>query len=108
MAAGGAAMAWSASGNEKGGQLRSISVFVTHDHRGAKITTILLMLPHHTPRALCGGVKKNTDSPVKGMILFAQGEGGGGKVMVESAPPVSPWSACFLLLLVRRIFSDFF
>ena len=84
-------MALSAGGDEKGGQLRSISVFVTHDHRGAKITTILLMLPHHTPRALCGGVKKNTDSPVKGMILFAQGEGGGegGKGHGRKCPPPS-------------------
>ena len=28
--------------------------------------------------------------------------------MVESAPPVSLWSACFLLLFARRIFSDIF
>jgi hypothetical protein len=48
-------------------------------------------LPHRTPRALCGSVEKNTDSLVKGMILFDQGggrgEGRGEKVMVESAPP---------------------
>jgi len=37
MAAGGAAMASSASGDKKGGQLRSVSVFVTHDHRVGKI-----------------------------------------------------------------------
>ena len=45
------------------------------------------MLPHHTLRALCGSVEKNTESLVKGMILFAQGKGGGGRVMVKSAPP---------------------
>jgi len=42
----------------------------------------------------------------------------GEKVMVESAPPVSPWSACFCLFLLvfccclherlRRIFSNIF
>ena len=45
----------------------------------------------------------------KGMILFAQGKGGGGgkRSWPKALPPVSPWSACFLLLLARRIFSDF-
>ena len=77
--------------------------------RGAKIKPILPTLPHRAPRALCGSIKKNTDSLVKGIILCDQEGGGeerGGKVMVESAPPVSPWSACFLLLFVQRIFSD--
>ena len=65
-------------GDKKGGQLRSVSVFVTHEHRGgANITPILPTLPHCTPRALCGSIKKNTDSLVKGMILFDQGRGGG-------------------------------
>jgi hypothetical protein len=36
MAAGGAAMASSAGGDKKGGQLRSISVFVIHEHHGGK------------------------------------------------------------------------
>ena len=34
VAAGGAAMASSAGGDKKGGQLQSISVFVTHEHHG--------------------------------------------------------------------------
>ena len=46
------------------------------------------MLRHPPLRALCHSVKKNTDSLVKGMILFAQGGGlEGDKVMVKSAPP---------------------
>ena len=36
VAAGGMAMALSAGGDKKGGQLQSVSVFVTHDHRGGK------------------------------------------------------------------------
>jgi len=46
-------------------------------------------LRHRTPRALRRSVKTNTDSLVKGMILFDQGggEGRGEKVMVEIAPP---------------------
>ena len=41
---------------------------------------ILPTLLHHTPRALCGSVEINTDSLVKGMILFDQGgEGGEGE-----------------------------
>jgi len=36
VAAGGAAMASSAGGDKKGGQLRSVSVFVTHEHHGGK------------------------------------------------------------------------
>jgi len=36
VAAGGAAMASSAGGDIKGGQLRSVSVFVTHEHHGGK------------------------------------------------------------------------
>jgi len=56
---------------------------------GAKITPILRTLRHRTPRALCRSIETNTDSLVKGMILFDQGGGGGegGKVMVESAAP---------------------
>jgi len=40
---------------------------------GGEITPIWMTLPHCTPRALCGCVKKNNDSLVKGMILFDQG-----------------------------------
>ena len=62
-----------------------------------------------SPRALCHSIKTNTDSPVKGMILFDQGgggRGGGKRSWSKALPPVSPWSACFLLLFARRIFSD--
>jgi len=98
----GAAMASSAGGDKKGGQLRSVSVFVTHKHH------------HRTPRALCGSDEKNTDSLVKGMILFDQrggGRGGGERSWSKVLPPVSPWSAffrLFLLLFARSIFSDIF
>jgi hypothetical protein len=44
---------------------------------GVKIKQISPTLPHRTPRALCGSVEKNTDSLVKGMLLFDQGGGGG-------------------------------
>jgi len=38
-------------------------------------------LRHRTPRASCRSVEKNTDSLVKGMILFDQGgEGGEGEI----------------------------
>ena len=73
---------------------------------GAKIMPILPTLLHHTPRALCGSVEINTDSLVKGMILFDQGgegeegEKGHGR---KALPSISPWSTCFLLLLARRI-----
>jgi len=36
VAAEGAAMALSAGGDKKGGQLLSVSVFVTHEHHGGK------------------------------------------------------------------------
>ena len=36
VAAGGAAMASSAGGNKNGGQLRCVSIFVTHNHHGGK------------------------------------------------------------------------
>jgi hypothetical protein len=42
--------------------------------------------------------RKNTDSLVKGMILFDQGgggRGGGKRSWSKVLPPVSPWSACF-------------
>jgi hypothetical protein len=45
---------------------------------GAKIMPISPRLPHRTPQALCGSIEKNTDSLVKGMILFDQGGGGRG------------------------------
>jgi hypothetical protein len=68
-------------------------------------------LPHRTPCALCGSVEKNTDSLVKRMTLCAQvggGKGRGKKVMIEIAPPVIPWSTCFLLLLRKGFFLIFF
>jgi len=71
---------------------------------GAKITPISPMLLHRTTRALCGSVEKNTDSLVKGMILFDQGggrEGRGGKVMVESAPPRQSVVRLFPLIFFR-------
>jgi len=62
-------------------------------------------LPHCTPRALCSSVQKNADSLVKEMTLCAQGGGGGGKrSWSKSLPPISPWSACFLLLLREGFF----
>ena len=66
-------------GDKKGGQLRSVSVFVTHETTGAKITPILPTLRHPPLRASCRSVKKNTVSLVKGMILLAQGGGRGGE-----------------------------
>ena len=77
---------------------------------GENITPILPTLRHQQGRVLCRSVKKNTDSLVKGMILFAQGEGGGDggeRSCSKALPPVTPWSACFLLLLAQRIFSYF-
>jgi len=44
---------------------------------GAKNMQISPTLRHHTTRALCRSVKKNTDSLVKGIISFDQGGGGG-------------------------------
>ena len=73
---------------------------------GAKIKQILPTLPHRTPCALCGIVEKNTDSLVKGMILFDQGGGGrgGGKRSWPKALPPSVCgplvSACFRLYFV--------
>jgi hypothetical protein len=79
---------------------------------GAKNKQISQTLPHRTPCALCGSVKKNTDSlvKVKGMILFDQGggEGGGKRSCSKVLPPVSPWSACFRLFpLVSACFHLF-
>ncbi len=55
-------------------------VLVTFCHSqtppGQKFNPILLMLWHPTPRALCHRVEKNTDTLVKGMILFDQGGDG--------------------------------
>ena len=91
---------------------------------GAKIKQILPTLPHCTPHVLCSSVEKNTDSLVKGMILFDQGgeggEGGEGEKGhgQKRSPPVSQWSACFCLFplvfccclrkRLQRIFSDIF
>ena len=71
---------------------------------GAKIKPILTTLPHRTPRALCGSVEKNTDSLVRGMVLFDQGggrEGRGEKIMVESAPPRQSVVRLFFLSFLR-------
>ena len=48
------------------------------DATGATFMLILPMLLHHPLRALCRSVEKNTDSLVKGMILFDQGGRGRG------------------------------
>jgi hypothetical protein len=48
MAAGGAAMASSAGGNKKGGQLRSISILSLTNTTGENNTPILPMLRHAT------------------------------------------------------------
>ena len=72
---------------------------------GENITPILPTLRHQQGRVLCRSVKKNTDSLVKGMILFAQGEGGGGKVMVESAPPRQSVVRLFFVVVSAK---DFF
>ena len=62
-------------------------------------------LRHRTPRALCHSVETNTDSLVKGMILFDQGggggRGGGKRSWSKALPPVSPLSVA---LFWRRIF----
>jgi len=71
-------------------------------------------LRHRTPRALCRSVEKNTDSLVKGMILFDQGEGGRGggnrswsKVLPPSVRGLLVFCCC-LRERLRRIFSDDF
>ena len=71
---------------------------------------ILPTLRHHPLRALCRSIKKNTDSLVKGMILFDQGGGErrGKRSSPKALPPISPWSVCFLLLFAQSIFSDVF
>ena len=99
-----------------GNTWRSISIFVTHKHRGgvAKIKQISPTLPYSTPRALCGSIEKNTDSLVKGMIFFDQGGGGrgGGKRSWSKALPPSVHgplvSACFCLLFVVVCAKNFF
>ena len=68
---------------------------------------ILPTLPHRTPRALCGGVKKNTNSLVKGMILCDQGGGGGGgggKGHGQKRSPRQSVVRMFLLLFAQRKF----
>ena len=67
---------------------------------------ILPTLPYRTPRALCSSVKKNTDSIVKGMLLFDQGggEGRGKESWSESAPPHQSVVCLFFV----KDFSDFF
>jgi hypothetical protein len=107
VAAGGVAMALSAGGDKKGGQLWSISVFVTHELHGGKnytnfrqrygiaprvryaVASRKILIP--LSRALCRSVEKNTDSLVKGMILFDQGGGGrgGGKGHGRKCSPPS-------------------
>jgi len=97
-------------GYKKGGRLRSVSVFVTHEHHGGKIMPISPTLRHRTPRALCHNIETNTDSLVKGKILFAQEEGGGGgeKVMVESAPPRQSVVRLFFDVVCAKYFFFFF
>ena len=65
------------------------------------------MLRHQPGRALCRSIEKNSDSLVKGMILFAQGEGGGRgeKVMVKSAPPRQSVVRLFFVVVSAK---DFF
>jgi len=46
---------------------------------GAKSMPFLTTLRHRTLRALCRSIEKNTDSLVKGMILFDQGGGREGR-----------------------------
>ena len=67
VAAGGAAMASSAGGDKKGGQLQSVSVFVTQDHRRRKNYANFAKATASPPASLCHSVEKNTDSLVKGM-----------------------------------------
>ena len=86
-------------------------LFALTNTGGANIMPNLPMLPHRTPRALCGSVEKNADSLVKGMTLCAQvggGRGGGKRSWSKSRPPVSPWSACIFVVVALRIFSDIF
>jgi len=66
-----------------------------------------LTLRHRTPRALCRSVEKNTNSLVKGMILFDQGgggRGGGNRSWSKSLPPVSRGP----LVFSRETAKDFF
>ena len=92
---------------KKGGNYSPYTFLSLTNSTGAKITPILPTLRHRTLRALCRSVKKNTDSLVKGMILFDQGgggRGGGKRSWLKVLPPVSPWSACFRLFFVAVCF----
>ncbi len=74
---------------------------------GAKIMPILPTLLHLTPRALCVSVEKNTDSLVKGMILFDHG--GGGEVRAgKRSPPSVRGPLVFCCCLREWFFSDIF
>jgi hypothetical protein len=101
-------------GIKKGGKYSPQAFLSVMNTTWAKITPILPMLPHHTPSALCGSVEKNTDSLVKGMILFDQGGGGrggegrGDKVMVESAPPRQSMVRLFPVVVCARDCKCFF
>jgi len=81
---------------------------------GAKIRQIPLTLRHCTPRALCRSIETNTDSLVKMNDIVCSrgggrgGRGGGKRSWSKALPPVSPWSACFLLLFARETAKDFF
>ncbi len=77
---------------------------------GAKFISISPTLRHHTLRALCHCVKKNSNSLVGGMILFDHGGGGkrGWKMVVDrNGAPVSPWSACFLCVCTKNFLGYF-
>ena len=94
---------------KKGGNYGPQAFLSLTNTMGAKITPILPTLRRCTPRALCRSVEKNTDSLVKGLILFDQGGGGRGRgkrSWLKVLPPVSPWSACFRLFFVFSSFSD--
>ena len=98
---------------KKGGNYGPYTFLSLTNSTWAKITPILPTLRRCTLRALCRSVKKNTDSLVKGMILFDQGgggRGGGKRSWLKVLPPVSPWSACFRLFfcccLLSLSFSD--
>ena len=103
-------------GIKKGGKYSPQAFLSVMNTTWAKITPISPTLPHRTPRALCGSVEKNTDSLVKGMILFDQGGGGrggeGGKGHGRKCSPPSVRgplvSCCCLRERLQRIFSDIF
>ncbi len=91
---------------KKGGNYGPYVFLSLTNTTGAKITPFSPTLLHRTPPALRGSVEKNTDSLVKGMILFDQGgggRGGGERSWSKVPPPVSPWSACFCCCLLFLI-----